>query len=242
MDKLNGKVALITGASQGIGQGIADAFAAEGASLILSSRNAELLDQNAETLLEAGANVLVVPADVTDEAQVRELFRRTMERFERLDILVNNAGIFDGGPLDELSVETWDRVMATNLRGPFLCTREAMRIMKEQRGGRIINVGSISAQRVRPNSAAYSTSKHGLVGLTQVTALEGRDFGITCGCLHPGNVDVETLAESRRQNGEPVMTADEIAQAAVAMAALPPHVNMLETIVLPIGQPYLGRG
>ena len=242
MDKLNGKVALITGASQGIGQGIADAFAAEGASLILSSRNAELLDQNAETLLEAGANVLVVPADVTNEAQVKELFRRTMERFERLDILVNNAGIFDGGPLDELSVETWDRVMATNLRGPFLCTREAMRIMKEQRGGRIINVGSISAQRVRPNSAAYSTSKHGLVGLTQVTALEGRDFGITCGCLHPGNVDVETLAESRRQNGEPVMTADEIAQAAVAMAALPPHVNMLETIVLPIGQPYLGRG
>ncbi len=242
MDKLNGKVALITGASQGIGQGIADAFAAEGASLILSSRNAELLDQNAETLSEAGANVLVVPADVTDEAQVRELFRRTMERFERLDILVNNAGIFDGGPLDELSVETWDRVMATNLRGPFLCTREAMRIMKEQRGGRIINVGSISAQRVRPNSAAYSTSKHGIWGLTQVTALEGRDFGITCGCLHPGNVDVETLAESRRQNGEPVMAADEIAQAAVAMAALPPHVNMLEAIVLPIGQPYLGRG
>ncbi|HQR31892.1 MAG TPA: SDR family oxidoreductase [Blastocatellia bacterium] len=242
MDKLNGKVALITGASQGIGQGIADAFAAEGASLILSSRNAELLDQNAETLSEAGANVLVVPADVTDEAQVRELFRRTMERFERLDILVNNAGIFDGGPLDELSVETWDRVMATNLRGPFLCTREAMRIMKEQRGGRIINVGSISAQRVRPNSAAYSTSKHGIWGLTQVTALEGRDFGITCGCLHPGNVDVETLAESRRQNGEPVMAADDIAQAAVAMAALPPHVNMLEAIVLPIGQPYLGRG
>ncbi len=242
MDKLNGKVALITGASQGIGQGIADAFAAEGASLILSSRNAELLDQNAETLSEAGANVLVVPADVTDEAQVRELFRRTMERFERLDILVNNAGIFDGGPLDELSVETWDRVMATNLRGPFLCTREAMRIMKEQRGGRIINIGSISAQRVRPNSAAYSTSKHGIWGLTQVTALEGRDFGITCGCLHPGNVDVETLAESRRQNGEPVMAADEIAQAAVAMAALPPHVNMLEAIVLPIGQPYLGRG
>lgn len=242
MDKLNGKVALITGASQGIGQGIADAYAAEGASLILSSRNAELLDQNAETLSEAGANVLVVPADVTDEAQVRELFRRTMERFERLDILVNNAGIFDGGPLDELSVETWDRVMATNLRGPFLCTREAMRIMKEQRGGRIINVGSISAQRVRPNSAAYSTSKHGIWGLTQVTALEGRDFGITCGCLHPGNVDVETLAESRRQNGEPVMAADDIAQAAVAMAALPPHVNMLEAIVLPIGQPYLGRG
>ncbi|MBS1787996.1 MAG: SDR family oxidoreductase [Acidobacteria bacterium] len=242
MNKLQGKVALITGASQGIGQGIANAFAAEGAKLILASRNVEKLRQNAETLTKAGTQMLVVQADVTDEAQVRELFRQTMERFGCLDVLVNNAGIFDGGPLDELSVETWDRVMATNLRGPFLCTREAMRIMKDQGIGRIINVGSISAQRVRPNSAAYSTSKHGIWGLTQVTALEGRAFGITCGCLHPGNVEVETLAESRRLNGEPTMSAEEIAQAAVAMAVLPPHVNMLEAIVLPIGQPYLGRG
>ena len=242
MNKLQGKVALITGASQGIGQGIANVFAVEGAKLILASRNVEKLQQNAEALTKAGAEILVVQADVTDETQVRELFRQTMERFGCLDILVNNAGIFDGGPLDELSVEAWDRVMATNLRGPFLCTREAMRIMKGQGVGRIINVGSISAQRVRPNSAAYSTSKHGLWGLTQVTALEGRPFGITCGCLHPGNVEVETLAESRRLNGEPTMSADEIAQAAVAMAALPPHVNMLEAIVLPIDQPYLGRG
>lgn len=242
MKALQGKVALVTGASQGIGQGIAAAFAAEAANLVLSSRNIERLNQNAEVLVKTGAEVLVVQADVTDEVQVRELFRHTMERFGRLDILVNNAGIFDGGPLDELPLETWDRVMATNLRGPFLCTREAMRIMKAQREGRIINVGSISAQRVRPNSAAYSTSKHGLWGLTQVTALEGREFGITCGCLHPGNVDVETLAEARRINGEPVMTADDIAHAAVAMATLPPNVNMLEVIVLPIGQPYIGRG
>ncbi len=242
MNKLEGKVALITGASQGIGQGIANAFAAEGASLVLSSRNLKRLNQNAEVLVNAGAEVLVVQADVTDEAQVKDLFRQVMEKFGRLDILVNNAGVFDGGPLEELSVEAWDRVIATNLRGPFLCTREAMRIMKAQRGGRIINIGSISAQRVRPNSAAYSTSKFGISGLTQVTALEGREFGITCGCLHPGNVEVPTLAESRLRNGEPTMSADDIAQAAVAMASLPPNVNMLEAIVLPIGQPYLGRG
>jgi len=242
MKKLEGKIALVTGASQGIGLGIAQGLAAEGASLVLTARNAERLNQNADSLTQAGTNVLAIPADVTDEAQVQEVFRQTRERFGRLDILVNNAGIFDGGPVDELSVETWDRVMATNLRGPFLCTREAMRMMKEQRGGRIINIGSISAQRVRPNSAAYSTSKHGLWGLTQVTALEGREFGITCGCLHPGNVAVETLAESRRINQEPTMAAEEIAQAAVLMAALPPHVNMLEAIVLPIGQLYIGRG
>jgi NAD(P)-dependent dehydrogenase (short-subunit alcohol dehydrogenase family) len=242
MKKLEGKIAVVTGASQGIGLGIAQGLAAEGASLVLTARNAERLNQNAEALTQAGTNVLTIPADVTDEAQVQEVFRQTRERFGRLDILVNNAGIFDGGPVDELSVETWDRVMATNLRGPFLCTREAMRMMKEQRGGRIINIGSISAQRVRPNSAAYSTSKHGLWGLTQVTALEGREYGITCGCLHPGNVAVETLAEARRVSGEPVMSAEDIAQAAVAMATLPPNVNMLEAIVLPIDQLYIGRG
>jgi NAD(P)-dependent dehydrogenase (short-subunit alcohol dehydrogenase family) len=242
MGKLDGKIALVTGASQGIGFGIARGLAAEGATLVLTARNAERLNHNAEELSKAGTTVLAIPADVSDEAQVREVFRQTMERFGRLDLLVNNAGIFDGGPVDELSVEAWDRVMATNLRGPFLCTREAVRIMKQQHGGRIINIGSISAQRVRPNSAAYSTSKHGLWGLTQVTALEGREFGITCGCLHPGNVEVETLAQQRRENGEPTMTADTIAQAAVAMAALPPNVNMLEAIVLPIDQLYIGRG
>jgi NAD(P)-dependent dehydrogenase (short-subunit alcohol dehydrogenase family) len=242
MKKLEGKIALVTGASQGIGFGIAQSLAAEGASLVLTARNIERLNQNAEALTKAGTNVLAIPADVTDESQVQEVFQQTRERFGRLDILVNNAGIFDGGPVDELSVETWDRVMATNLRGPFLCTREAIRMMKEQRGGRIINIGSISAQRVRPNSAAYSTSKHGLWGLTQVTALEGREFGITCGCLHPGNVDVETLADARRVSGEPVMSARDIAQAAVLMATLPPHVNMLEAIVLPVDQLYIGRG
>jgi NAD(P)-dependent dehydrogenase (short-subunit alcohol dehydrogenase family) len=242
MGKLEGKIALVTGASSGIGYGIARGLAAEGATLILTARNAERLRQNAEELSKAGTTVLTLPADVSDEAQVRQVFRQTMERFGRLDLLVNNAGIFDGGPVDQLSVEAWDRVMATNLRGPFLCTREAMRVMKAQRGGRIINIGSISAQRVRPNSAAYSTSKHGLWGLTQVTALEGREFGITCGCLHPGNVEVETLAQARRENGEPAMTTEDIAQAAVAMATLPPNVSMLEAIVLPINQPYLGRG
>ncbi|MDQ3010159.1 MAG: SDR family oxidoreductase [Acidobacteriota bacterium] len=242
MGKLDGKIVLVTGASQGIGLGNAEGLAAEGASLVLTARNIERLNQNAERLAQAGITVFAIRADVTDEAQVQEVFRQTQERFGRLDLLVNNAGIFDGGPVDELSVETWDRVMATNLRGPFLCTREAMRMMKPQRGGRIINIGSISAQRVRPNSAAYSTSKHGLWGLTQVTALEGRDYGITCGCLHPGNVDVETLVNARSVSGEPVMSAADIAQAAIAMATLPPNVNMLEAIVLPIGQLYIGRG
>lgn len=242
MRKLEGKVALITGASRGIGQGIAQAFAQEGAALILAARDSEALNRIAELMAKSGADVLAVTADVTDEGQVKDSFDKAVERFGRLDILVNNAGIFDGGAIDELSLETWEKVMAVNLRGPFLCTREAFRIMKTQGGGRIINISSISAQRVRPHSAPYSTSKHGLWGLTQVTALEGREYGITCSCLHPGNTLVESLVEKRRNSQEPVMSVEDWVQAAVAMAAMPPHVNMLEVIVLPIDQLYIGRG
>jgi NAD(P)-dependent dehydrogenase (short-subunit alcohol dehydrogenase family) len=243
MGQLDGKVALVTGGNRGIGKGIARGLAAEGAALAITARGADDLERVAAELRAAGADVLAVAADVTDEGQVRELFRRTLERFGRLDVLVNNAGAFDGGPLDELSVEAWDKVIAINLRAPFLCTREAMRVMKKQGGGRIINIGSISAQRVRPHSAPYSSSKHGLWGLTQVTALEGRDFGICCGCLHPGNVRIERRQNTgRKEDEEPMMTVEEIARAAVLMATLPPHVNMLEAIVLPVGQLYVGRG
>ncbi|MBI1923689.1 SDR family oxidoreductase, partial [Candidatus Poribacteria bacterium] len=191
MGKLDGKVALITGSNRGIGKGIARGLAAEGASLVLAARDVETLNRTAEELTANGATLLAVPTDVTDEAQVETLFERAMERFNRLDILFNNAGAFDGGPIDELSTAAWDKVIAVNLRGPFLCTRAAMRIMKKQGGGRIINIGSISAQRVRPNSAPYSTSKFGIWGLTQVTALEGRQYGIAASCLHPGNTLVE---------------------------------------------------
>jgi NAD(P)-dependent dehydrogenase (short-subunit alcohol dehydrogenase family) len=242
MGKLDGRIALITGASRGIGRGIAEGFAAEGASVILAARSEEQLTALARSLAESGTEALALAADVTDEQQVKDVFQKAMERFHRLDILVNNAGIFDGGAIDELSVETWDRVMAVNLRGPFLCTREAFPIMKAQGGGRIINIGSISAQRVRPQSAPYSTSKHGLWGLTQVTALEGRQHGITCSCVHPGNTDVETLSEVRRQLKEPVMAVADLVTAIVAMAALPADINMLESIVLPIDQLYIGRG
>jgi NAD(P)-dependent dehydrogenase (short-subunit alcohol dehydrogenase family) len=243
MGKLDGKVALVTGGNRGIGKGIARALASEGAALVLSARGAEPLQRTAAEFTARGTQVLAVPADLTEERQVQDVFAKTMERFGRLDILFNNAGAFDGGPLDELSVETWDKVMAINLRAPFLCTRAAMRIMKKQGGGRIINIGSISAQRVRPNSAPYSTSKHGLWGLTQVTALEGRAFGISCGCLHPGNVLIERRRDTgKKEDQEPMMSVEELAETALMMATLPAHMNMLEAIVLPVGQLYVGRG
>ncbi len=243
MSRLEGKVALVTGGNQGIGKGIARALAKEGANLVLSARTVETLESAAEEIRAEGVEALVAPADVTDELQVEAVFAQTMDRFGRVDVLVNNAAAFDGGPIDELSASAWDWAMAVNLRGPFLCTRAAFRIMKEQGGGRIINIGSISAQRVRPNSAPYSTSKFGITGLTHATALDGRDYGIACSCLHPGNTLVERRQESDvPTDEEPMMTVDELAQAAVTMATLPLHVNMLEAIVLPVGQLYVGRG
>jgi NAD(P)-dependent dehydrogenase (short-subunit alcohol dehydrogenase family) len=249
MARLDGKVAIVTGGGSGIGKGIARSLVLEGASTVIAARGVERLNLAAQEIMALGGKAVAIPTDVTVETQVNALFDRTMELFHRVDILINNAGSIDGGPLDELPVETWDKVIATNLRGPFLCTRSAMRIMKRQGGGRILNIGSISAQRPRFNSGPYATSKFGIWGLTIVTALEGRDHGISACCLHPGNVDVEMTAEEvggasgiPAYSSEPKMEVREIAEVAVLMACLPPHVNMLEAIVLPVKQDYLGRG
>ena len=238
MGQLDGKVVLITGASRGIGKATAVALAREGADLVLAARGIDGLKQTESAAVACGVSVEVVPTDVTSEQQIEALFTRAMERFGRLDVLVNNAGAFGSGPIDQLSTEAWDEVMAVNLRAPFLCTRAAFRIMKEQGGGRIINIGSISAQRVLPNTAAYSSSKFGLDGLTHSTALSGREFGITCGCLQLGN----TLAEWRASQTAPMMALEESAATVVYMACQPPHVNILELIQLPRDQLYVGRG
>jgi NAD(P)-dependent dehydrogenase (short-subunit alcohol dehydrogenase family) len=171
------------------------------------------------------------------------MFAKFKDNFEKLDLLVNNAGAFNGGPLDQCSLEDWDHVINTNLRGPFMCTQQAFQMMKPQGVGRIINVGSISATRVRHSSAPYSTSKFGLAGLTQVTALEGRDFGITCCGLQPGNIETERrAASSSNADQEPMMSVHDIAEVALLMATLPPHVELLDAVVLPSQQLYVGRG
>jgi NAD(P)-dependent dehydrogenase (short-subunit alcohol dehydrogenase family) len=243
LGRLIGKVALVTAAGGGIGKAIAPDLANEGAALVLAARTLSRLQETAQEIEAGGGAALAVQTDVTNEAQVAQLFQRAMQAFHRLEVLVNNAGLVEGAPLDESPLEKWERVMATNLTGPFLCTREAMRIMKPQGGGRIIDIGSISAQRLRANSAAYSASKFGLWGLTLTTTLEGREHGISASCLHPGNVHVESPgAPEISPPGEPSMEVTEIAETAILMASLPPHVSMLEAIVLPVKQPYLGRG
>ncbi|HEX7449338.1 MAG TPA: SDR family oxidoreductase [Pirellulales bacterium] len=242
MAKLTAQTALITGAGRGLGRAIARALAREGAQTVVTARSETELAASADEIGRLGPKPWTLAGDITDERHVESLFAQIQERFGRLDLLVNNAGAFDGGPLDELSTEAWDKVIAVNLRAPFLCTRAALRMMKPQGRGRIINIGSISAQRVRPSSAPYAASKHGLWGLTQATALEGREYGVTCCCLHPGNILVEHRRTDKPQDAEPMMTPDEVAEVALLMATLPPHVEMLEAIVLPHQQLYVGRG
>jgi NAD(P)-dependent dehydrogenase (short-subunit alcohol dehydrogenase family) len=243
MGQLDGKVALVTGSSRNIGKAIAIALAREGANLVLAARTVEGLDATAAAIAAGGAQAEVVPTDLRIDAQIDNLFEKTMARFGRLDIMVNNAGVFDGGPIDQIATETWDKVIGINLRAAFLCTRAAFRIMKAQGGGRIINIGSISASRVRQFNTPYSCAKFGLVGLTHATALEGREHNITCGILHPGNVRRDGQPPLGAGWGqEPKMSQEEIAAAAVYMACQPPDVNVLELVQLPKDQPYLGRG
>lgn len=240
---LHQQVAVITGASRGIGRGLAEALAREGCRLALCARSYEPLLMLAEQLQQRGVEVLIQQVDVSQETQVERFFEAIDQAYGRVDVLVNNAGAFDGGAFDELTFEAWNNVLGACLTGTFLCSRAAFRRMKQQRQGRILNIGSISAQRPRVGSAPYAAAKFGVWGLTQAIALDGRPHGIVCSCLHPGNV----LVERRQQSGsptdqEPMMTVETIVAAALAMLKLPPDVNFLEAIVLPRDQEYLGRG
>lgn len=219
------------------------ALAEKGCRLALCARNEEKLKGVAEELSAKGVEVLARRADVSVEGDVTALFDAVQERFGRVDILVNNAGNFDGGRVDQVSLGAWDNVIGACLTGAFLCSRSAFAMMKETGGGRILNIGSISAQRPRDGSAPYAAAKFGVWGLTQAVAIDGRPFGINCSCLHPGNVRVERRQDSDLESdAEPMMDTETIVEAAVAMLTVPPHVNFLEAIVLPTGQEYLGRG
>ena len=243
MNLLAGKVAVITGANQGIGKGIATLFAAEGCRLGLAARNAAKLDAVATGLRTGGADVVAVPTDVSREAEVEALFDAVMKQFGRVDILINNAGAFDGGELDSVTLEGWNNVIGPCLTGTFLCSRRAFAIMKPQRAGRILNIGSISAQRPRAGGVPYAAAKFGTWGMTQAIALDGRPYGITCSCLHPGNVRIERRVNSGKpSDDEPMMSVETISLVALQMVTLPADVNFLEAIVLPVGQDYLGRG
>jgi NAD(P)-dependent dehydrogenase (short-subunit alcohol dehydrogenase family) len=247
------KVALVTGAGSGIGRAAALALLREGYAVVLVGRRPDTL---AETVARAGADgprALAAPADVTDPASVRAVFDRVRGAFGRLDLLFNNAGAgAPPVPVEDLAVEEWLRVIDVNLTGAFLCTREAVRLMKAQtpRGGRIINNGSISAHTPRPHSAPYTAAKHAVTGLTKSTALDGRAYDIACGQIDVGNAGTEMTARMKdgvlQADGsvapEPTMDVGHVARAVVFMASLPLDANVLSLTVMASKMPFVGRG
>ena len=247
-----GKVAIITGAGTGIGKYTALALLDEGYSVTLAGRRGELLEAVVD---ESGANakIIAVPTDVGDPRAVENLFETTRSTFGRLDLLFNNAG--SGAPaipLEELTLEQWQRVVSVNLTGAFLCTQAAFRMMKAQspKGGRIINNGSISAHTPRPNSAPYTSTKHAITGLTKSTALDGRDHDIVCGQIDIGNALTDMTARMGQgvmqadgtRKPEPTMDVDSVVRAVVYMDSLPLDASVQSITVLASKMPFVGRG
>jgi NAD(P)-dependent dehydrogenase (short-subunit alcohol dehydrogenase family) len=247
------KIAVVTGAGSGIGAAAALALAEDGWTVVLAGRRAGNLAAVAERGAGLGGALDPVPADVTDEESVRALFDTTVERHHRVDLLFNNAGSFaPARDPDEIPLAEWEAVVAVNLTGAFLCTREAFRIMRRQRprGGRIINNGSISAHVPRPGSAAYTATKHAITGLTKSTALDGRAHDIACGQIDVGNAATdltEPMAAGARQpdgsvRPEPRMDVADVARAVRYMASLPLDANVATMTVMATKMPYVGRG
>jgi NAD(P)-dependent dehydrogenase (short-subunit alcohol dehydrogenase family) len=248
------KIALVTGAGTGIGKACALALMKEGWAMVLAGRRKDKLEEVAAEGKATGMPSLVVQADVGNPESVRALFAKVKETFGRLDLLFNNAGTgAPGVPMEDLTYEQWMTVVNTNLTGVFLCTQEAIKIMKAQTpmGGRIINNGSISAHVPRPNSAPYTATKHAVTGLTKCTALDGRKYNIACGQIDIGNALTELAARMAKgvpqANGtiavEPLMDVQDVARAVVYMASLPPEANVLNLTVMATKMPsYVGRG
>jgi NAD(P)-dependent dehydrogenase (short-subunit alcohol dehydrogenase family) len=237
------RVAVITGASSGIGAAIARAFADAGIKTVLAARSTDKLEEVAAEIRGKGRTALACATDITMEPQVVRLFERTMEAYGRVDILVNNAGLADHIPTVDLTLAEWRRSIDVMLTGPFLCGREAMRVMMKQKRGRIINIGSVSSRRPRPHTVGYAAAKFGLHGITQSMALDGREHGITVSIIDPGVTESHLAGAGLRQTrpATQMMKAEEIAEIALLIARLPDETNLMEAFVLPIGMPFLGR-
>ncbi len=251
-DKAIHKVALVTGAGTGIGRAVALAFLREGYSVVLAGRRAEPLQAVA---LESGAGsrALAVATDVSKPESVAALFVKVKDVFGRIDVLFNNAGVSGiGTGFEDIAFDNWQNIVNINLTGSFLCAQGAFKLMKDQlpQGGRIINNGSISAHAPRPNSAPYTSTKHAITGLTKSISLDGRKYNIACGQIDIGNAMTELAAKMAKgvpqANGEiaiePMMDANEVADAVVHMAALPLSTNVQFMTIMATKMPFVGRG
>ena len=248
-----GNTAIVTGAGSGVGRATSIALLNAGYNVVLAGRRTNALLETISMAGEVPGEGLAVTTDVTDETDVEALFAKTCKSFGRLDLLFNNAGTnAPGVPFEELTIDQWKLVVDVNLTGSFLCAREAFRAMRDQvpQGGRIINNGSISAHTPRPDSAPYTATKHAITGLTKTLSLDGRKYSIAVGQIDIGNAMTKMaarMAEGVKQARgdiavEPMMEADEVANAVVHMAGLPLETNVQFITIMATQMPFVGRG
>jgi NAD(P)-dependent dehydrogenase (short-subunit alcohol dehydrogenase family) len=251
MSEPKNKIAVVTGAGTGVGRAASLALMNAGFTVVLAGRRLDKL-QETQKLGPAGKS-LAVPSDMTDPGSIGALFARVMDTYGRLDVLFNNAGMgAPPVPFEDLGLAQWQAVVNTNLTAPFLCTQHAFRIMKDQtpRGGRIINNGSISAHAPRPFSAAYTSTKHAITGLTRASNLDGRAYDIAVGQIDIGNAATPmtdrmvdgVLQPDGRKMPEPRMDAKAVGDAVAYMASLPLDANVLFMTVMASKMPFVGRG
>lgn len=253
MNALNTKVALVTGAGTGIGKAAASSLLRGGFQVVLTGRNLDRLNQAIIDIGGTDVNCLAVACDVGKPDDVKRLFAELKKKFGRLDVLFNNAGMGAPAiPMEDLSYEQWMNVVNANLCGAFLCSQEAIRMMKAQtpQGGRIINNGSISAHAPRPMSAPYTATKHAISGLTKTIALDGRPFNIACGQIDIGNAATEMtermaagiMQADHSIKVEPRMDVSHVGEAVLHMAQLPLESNILSMTIMASNMPFVGRG
>jgi NAD(P)-dependent dehydrogenase (short-subunit alcohol dehydrogenase family) len=246
------KVAIVTGGGSGVGRAAALALLRDGWNVVLAGRRPEPLQAVIDES-QAGVRALGVPTDVSNPASVKALFDTAVKAFGRVDLLFNNAGVNAPGiPLEELSIEQWRNVVDINLNGMFYCIQQAFRVMKDQspKGGRIINNGSISAHAPRPNSIAYTATKHAVSGLTKAASLDGRKYNIAVGQIDIGNAGTDMASRMARgvpqANGqvaiEPLMDVNLVGTSVLYMANLPLEANVLFHTVMATQMPFVGRG
>ncbi|MGX7895332.1 SDR family oxidoreductase [Tsuneonella sp. HG222] len=242
MSVLQGRVAVVTGASSGIGEACARGFAAKGAKVVLAARRAERLSGFVESIESTGGEALAVATDVTDEAAVENLFAQAVARFGTVDVLINNAGVAENTPVDQATLDHWNWVLSTNLTSAFLCAKHAWPLFKKGGHGRIVNVGSISAKVPRSECPSYTASKFGLAGLTHALALDGREHNIAVSIFHPGIVATEIMPGSVKLPDNFAATPDEAAAIIIHMCDMPDHLNFYEALMVQNKLPFLGRG
>lgn len=242
MSILNGRVAVVTGASSGIGEACALEFMRKGARVVLAARRKERLEALVATIEAMGGEALAVATDVTDEDAVASLFAEAVARFGTVDVLINNAGIADSTAAHRLETALWHKVIDTNLTSAFLCAKHAWPIFLAGGHGRIVNIGSISARVPRAESPAYTASKFGLDGLTRALAVDGREHEIAVSIFHPGIVATEIMPGTVKLPENFAATPEEIASVIVHMCDMPDHLNFYEALVVQNKLPFLGRG